>query len=662
MSDKPKVKAIEAKHITHVNSKNGKDDLHVVKEVVHFEDGSKLPRIRQLKNYQRPFWVTKKGLQNHNDKKDFEFVRNLDRFTCTQRQLIGQVHQKLYGYRMSGYVPMRVLARSHYLYGVDVGSVSCLKYDYRKRFPDTITPNTVVGGDIETNVYEDDRDGEIICMSVTFKNKAYLAYYKRWVHDIEDPIKATHATIEEIPEVKALFEGRGIELEVEVVETPANVVINCIKRLHEWKPDFFSFWNMDFDISRIIKCLEDHAIDPALVFSDPEIPAEYRYFHYRQDSDRNISTSGVNKTKSPEDQWHWVTAPASFQCIDAMSVYRLTRLAAGKAPSYSLDFTLATELNVDEEFVINTKEDLDKALDDLDKLLKRRPGSYPYYKVSNPDNDAITKRAILTEDGNEIEEQLDVTIPEWVDIEEPIWDSNIKTGYRFRYILDYGKLKFPEVDHLIGIEWHREMQVNHKIKYGVYNLVDSIRLEQLDEQIDDLSSNITLYSKYSDYKNFNSNPKRLCDDMHFWYLEHADPKVMASSADEQAHSLDHHTVGANNWIVTLPSYLMAPSGLKVIKEAPNYSTYMYAHNCDLDVRSTYPTVSQILNIGRETLAMEFSRIAGVTETTRREFGVNLLCGKTNAMELTQKTMQGVSLDEMLESYMKYKETNNVPKS
>lgn len=62
-------------------------------------------------------------------------------------------------------------------------------------------------------------------------------------------------------------------------------------------------------------------------------------------------------------------------------------------------------------------------------------------------------------------------------------------------------------------------------------------------------------------------------------------------------------------------------------------------------------MSQILNVGRETLVMEFSMIQNISESVRRSFGVNLICGETNAVELCQKTRKGVSLDCMLESYM-----------
>lgn len=551
MSESPlkkKIKGIEVKHITYVNPRHHKSDLHAIKEVVHFEDGTSIPRLRQIEDYKRPFWVTQKGRQTHKEKKDFEYARNLDKYMCTQKELSEQIQLKINGYISPGWVNPRVLGRSPYLYGADVSSVSCLKYEYRQAYPDLITPNTVAGGDIETNVYDDDKEDEIICMSVTFKDKAYLAYLKEWVSDIEDPVKATFDEINNIKEVKTLFEGRNIDLVVEVVNTPADVVINCIKKLHEWKPDFFSFWNMDFDMSKILKTLEYYGIDPAELFSDPSIPRHYRYFRYKRDQANAISASGVNKSKDPADQWHWVYAPATFQCIDAMSTYRLTRLAGGKSPSYSLDYILDVELNTEKEYVLESKDTLDKVNKDLNKILDKRAGSYPYFYVSNPELDKVTVEQIGIDESTGAILTKDVKEPNWELVEKLEYGINCFDNYRVKFVLDYGKLKFPEVDHLIGIEWHRAMQTKHKIKYGVYNLVDSIRLEQLDEHIDDLSSNITLYSKYSDYQNFNSNPKKLCDDMHFWFLEREDPCVIATSSDEQVMDIDKYVVGANNWI------------------------------------------------------------------------------------------------------------------
>lgn len=75
---------------------------------------------------------------------------------------------------------------------------------------------------------------------------------------------------------------------------------------------------------------------------------------------------------------------------------------------------------------------------------------------------------------------------------------------------------------------------------------------------------------------------------------------------------------------------------------------------DIKIISTYPRVSQLLNISRETVVMEFSAIRGVSEHNKREIGVNLTGGRTNALEVTQKALGAATLDQMLASYVKHK--------
>src|SRR5690606_32178970 len=129
--------------------------------------------------------------------------------------------------------------------------------------------------------------------------------------------------------------------------------------------------------------------------------------------------------------------------------------------------------------------------------------------------------------------------------------------------LDFGKLKYAPTDHLTGLRWHYVMQKDYPLVYAVYNIVDSIRLEQLDEKTKDLASSITMYSKNSDFKNFNSNPKRLCDDLHFWYLEQDPPKVIGSVSDQMSTELDELVVSHKDWIVTLPSYMDSNEGARI---------------------------------------------------------------------------------------------------
>lgn len=627
MSDLPYTKddivGIEPKHITYVAGKN--HDMHVVKEIIHLKDKRQIPNIRLWEDYQRPYWITQKGRRNHQEKKDYEFEKYLTKYKATQLNMPRAIARALEDYKAGPNPRLRQLARSPYLYGADVSSSCYLKNDYQQRYPGILSRNTVAGGDIETNVYESENDGQIICMSVTHKTKVYLAYLKHWVSDIDDPIGETHRQLADIPELVTLKRDRKLQIEVEVHNTPADIVIACLKRLHEWKPDFFGFWNISFDMSRILACLDKYGVDPAQVFSDEKVPKEYKFFHYREDQAITTTASGVSKSKGPQDQWHWITAPASFQCIDLMSTYRVTRLAKGKEPSYALDYILNKELNARESVEIKDLEkDLAKFNEKCNKHISSNIGGHANYFVN--------------------EKHVGTIDP-----------TKLQVGDKLLMTMEFGKLKFEEAAHLTGIEWHQFMQTKHKIKYGLYNIIDSIRLEQLDEKTNDLARSITLFSKSSDYKNFSSNPRRLCDDMHFWYLKRPEPCVIGTSSDQMVHELDQYVVGHEDWIVTLPSYMAGQHGIKCIKDLPDYPTLIFVHVADLDIVSTYPNVSQILNIARETTVMEFSQMMGIPNKIQREMGVDLTAGKVNAVAITQKIMNGPRMEDMLKAYMEAKE-------
>lgn len=484
--NKEDVVGIEPKHITYVKAQDGSDhDLLLVKEAVHLKDGSIQNKIRPWVDYKRPFWVTLPGQRNHEEKRDYEYARNLQKYSCTQIELPRRAAKALNDFSSGPNPPLRRLARSPYLYGADISSTALLKSDYREKYPGLFSRNKVAAGDIETNVFS--ADEEIICMSVTHRGNASLFYLKRWIADIENPIEQTHAKAQEF--IGDTLRERNITLEVVVCDTPAEIVQEAMKRLHAWQTDFFTFWNMDFDISHMTADLERAGIDPADVFSDPIVPPRYRYFNYRKGQEMKETASGKTMSINIEDRWGWVTHPASFQIIDSLPVYRLLRVAKGKDSSYALDYILDKELGIT-------------------------------------------------------------------------------------------KLKFEEASHATGLRWHEIMQERHKIEYGVYNIFDSISLELLDEKTNDLASNISLHSKNSDYKNFNSNPKRLCDDMHFWYLRRPDKCVIGTSSDDPVHELDKFVVGHEDWVVTLPSFMAAPNGLTCVEEMPDYKTLIFSHVAD----------------------------------------------------------------------------------
>lgn len=548
---KEDIAGFEAKHITYVEDQfQRKDDLLVVKEVIHLKDGSRVPRLRLIENYQRPYWVTHKGRRNHQEKKDYEYTSNLMAYKSTQIDLVRNMAKSLgvnpYGQNSR----QRVLQRSPYIYGSDVSSSACLKAQYRKSFPDALSLNTVAGGDIETDVVEGTDD--IICMSVSHKENVRLVYLKHWIKDIQDPVGETLEEAKRL--IPELIEERNLNIEVIIADTPSQVVMRCIEKLHEWKPDWFTFWNIDFDMSKIIRQLEKENISLSAVFSDPSIPDKYKFFDYRKGPTQKVTASGKTMSINVEDRWNWVTHPASFQCIDSMAVYRVTRLANGKDPSYALSYILQKELNQTHSVTVEKPEDVNEFLTRAEQLTKGK-GGFIYYHH----NDQPVK-------------QID--------------PASVQVGDTLEVELDFDKLRIPEIDHLKGLDWHKAMQKDHKIVYGVYNIVDSIRLEQLDEKTKDLASSITMYSRNSDFKNFNSNPKRLVDDMHFWYLDRENPCVIGTASDEMEHELDQNIISHRDWIITLPSYMDSGEGAKVISEFPDYQIPCYPFVADLDLQKS----------------------------------------------------------------------------
>lgn len=493
MSDSSKYDylGIEPKHIVYLKAQDGsRHDALVVKEVGHLKNKETgelehKVRLKVLEDYKRPFWVTDKGKQVHKDKRPYEYLENLQKYVTTQIEMPGLAAKILGDYTSGFNPPLRKLARSPYLYGADITTPVLLKNEYRSKWPNLFSRNKVAGGDIETNVHSDEQ--EIIMMSVTHRENVALFYLKSWLGDEPDPINRTHQLADEL--IGEYMKKRNIQLEVVICDTPGQIVVEAVNRLHTWRPDFFTFWNMGFDISRMEEALKNENIDPKDVFSDPSIPEQYRYFQYKEGPTQKVTASGKVLPIAVEDRWNWTTHPAMFQTIDSMPVYRVLRVAAGKDSSYAFDDILYKELG-------------------------------------------ITK---------------------------------------FRY---------KPTEHLKKLRFHEVMQTEHKIPYGIYNIFDSMALELLDEHTGDLASNISLHSKNSDYRNFNSNPKRLIDDMHFFHLDQERPAAIGTSSDDPTHELDRLVVDHAGWIVTLPSFMASPTGMKCIEEYPDYSTMIFTHVAD----------------------------------------------------------------------------------
>lgn len=330
------VKSIECRFATYIPHPEDREDKHFVKEHVTFEDGTTMDRFIHRTNFKRPFYITRKGMRDHEQKKEFEKKENVETFFSTQSDLLFAASRAL-GTYASKRNDLRDLANSPYLYGTDMLSTTYLKNEYRKKWGDVQTAYNVAVLDTETNVL--DGSGEIIIVTLSYRDRIFTGVVKSFVAGQIEVKERCQKLAKKL--IGKHFQERNVNWELEFYDTSADALEAAFKRAHEWSPDFITFWNMLFDIEKIIESFKIHNRDIAAIVSDPSVPRDYQYFDLKVGKKERISEKGIKVTLEPSDRWHTVTAPASFYFVDSMAVYRKLRIANGKDPSYALDAILA---------------------------------------------------------------------------------------------------------------------------------------------------------------------------------------------------------------------------------------------------------------------------------------------------------------------------------
>jgi hypothetical protein len=334
------IESIECRHAVYCppTLEGDSDDLHLIKEVIHTKDGRTIPNVRFVRNYKRPFWVAKKGLRKYHDKKEWEDESRLTKFMTTQTKLQLDILKALdQGWQTPR--GLRKIARSPYLYGADILSTAVIKREYMDKF-ETRTKSTVAVFDTETNVL--DASNNIIIATLSFKERVFTAIDKKFLEGYPDVINQLREAMTKY--LGDVVEKRKIKWEVVLVDGPADIVVKCLAKAHEWKPDFFAIWNMDFDVQRMTEALHRAGLEAKDYFSDPAVPKEFRHFEYKQGPSQKVTVSGKVTPIKPAARWHTVYTPASFYIIDAMCAYKHIRIGTPEEPSYALDPILEKRL------------------------------------------------------------------------------------------------------------------------------------------------------------------------------------------------------------------------------------------------------------------------------------------------------------------------------
>ena len=360
-------------------------DTHMIKEVIHYDDGSKEKKLRWVKNFQRPFYVTKEFYRNHNDKKETEDITKLNKYYSTESRLASEISSRL-GSQYVGVKNMRMIKGSPYVYGIDVNAATYIKEAYLRKYPDKVTPYEVCTFDIEYNTITD----ELIVISIAMEDKIFTVINSELIKKKYLNKKTDNEIKRVIDELNYMFEKyipdeskfKGVDREFIIVDGEVNVIKKVFEKAHEWEPDLMAVWNIDYDISKILEILDREGIDPADIFSAPNIPKEYKYFHYKKGATQKVTESGKYKPVNPNEQWHVINATSSFYWIDAMSAYSYIRVGAKSIPNgYGLDNVLKYVLG-DKLGKLKFKDERSEHLTGLEwhiYMVENRPLEYIIY-------------------------------------------------------------------------------------------------------------------------------------------------------------------------------------------------------------------------------------------------------------------------------------------
>nr|DAS75669.1 MAG TPA: DNA POLYMERASE [Caudoviricetes sp.] len=232
-------------------------------------------------------------------------------------------------------------------------------------------------------------------------------------------------------------------------------------------------------------------------------------------------------------------------------------------------------------------------------------------------------------------------------------EENYKLDTILTKYIGRGKVGIAEAEHLDGVDKHKFMQERYKLEYLVYNLYDCIGVEILDEELNDLSKTFPVLAGVSDFGNYTSNPRRLCDELHFYVQEEEEfSGVIGTVSDQLKTELDSYCPSTSGWIVALATERLIDNGLDVVEEIPGLPTKVHAHSGDIDITSGYPNIEITCNVSKDTTMHEVNSIQGLTNHQQRYIGLNMLGGKVNSLEFAEVVYK---LPDPVSTYSKYLE-------
>jgi hypothetical protein len=623
---KPEKKIVgrEAKFIQHLFEIPGvRPDTHIVKETIHYEDGTTEPNLRIIPNFKRPFWITKPHMQNHNEKKESEYLENVNKYYATQSALGKEVAMRLGG-KYIGRTALRDVQDSPYVYGLDVDSKTAIKKMYMDKYPDLNSAYELAVLDIESNTETD----EMVILSLTTRKKIFTTILSDILpnkREVDKQLKYLYD--KHIPRTHRLVFNGDHKKEIKNLDILKGLDSNVVAEIT----------NVDYDKKQKVTKV------------DCVIIGKHKF----------ETNENVDIVKLPIISQEEISVAKDIEIEYAIcdSELEMLRKTMAKAHEWQPDFIAVWNIEFDVPFMLKVCDKY--AIEPKDIFCDPRlPENLRHFEYKRGSKQRVTESGVVKPINPEEQWHIVKSAASfyWIDAMSAhryirVGGKSVPGGYSLDNILtqELGaklkKLKFKELSKagIIegSIDWHKFMLNNHPLEYTIYNQWDTISVLELDAYTKDLSHSLPMLAGVSSFDIFNSGPKRIIDAMHFFYLENG--RVLGS---KQSRIDADKLLGLDNWIVLLPSSRIKQNGMCVIEESPNLHTNMRGHTYDADQVSGYPSNTQAANVSKETTVREIISIEGFEKDDFKLQNINLLFGVVNTGEYVHAMFNFPEFDEL----------------
>ena len=362
----------EAKNITYLSYRDVGEDIHLVKEV-EYKDGAYTDRINVIKNFKRPYWVTKELYRTHTDKKEAEDLKKVDIFYSTESYLMRDIPKRL-GSRYIGVTDARYIKQSPYIYGTDIDSRTILKHKYLKASNNAASPNRIGVFDIEVNTITN----EIIIISLITNKVLKLGILKSFVDNSPRYMDRIHDLYKShIPDCDLKDQ---VDIEIKVFDKEIDMLKWLFHHANHCEIDVLTAWNIKYDLGEIVRVIEANGLKPEDVFHYEAIPDKYKYYKFTEGRSVKRTEAGREVALAPEDIWHSIKSSTNYFFIDAMSAHRYVRVGGATVPGgYSLDNILSVE-GVAKKLKFDDNKKY-KGLEWHRYMVKQKPIEYIVYNI-----------------------------------------------------------------------------------------------------------------------------------------------------------------------------------------------------------------------------------------------------------------------------------------